>query len=196
MSNDWTGNSRTAFCTLGARVYATQERVENDYYATEPKATELLLEVEKFGDKILEPACGEGHMSEVLKNHGYNVFSYDLVNRGYGQQADFMEIEKWSGDIITNPPYKYAKEFVEHALEIIPDGNKVAMFLKIQFLETKGRRPLFEKHPPKYVYVASGRLRCARNGDFKAMENHNAMCYAWYVWEKGYKGDTVLKWIN
>lgn len=194
--SDWTGNTRAAFSILGARVYATKDRVQDDYYATEPKATELLLEVEKFGKKILEPACGEGHMSEVLKAHGYNVFSYDLVDRGYGQTADFMDIEKWRGDIITNPPYKYAKEFVEHALEIIPDGHKVAMFLKIQFLETKGRRELFKKHPPKFVYVASGRLRCARNGDFKAMENHNAMCYAWYVWEKGYKGDTVLKWIN
>lgn len=194
--SDWTGNTRAAFSILGARVYATKDRVQDDYYATEPKATELLLGVEKFGEKILEPACGEGHMSEVLKAHGYNVFSYDLVDRGYGQTADFMDIEKWGGDIITNPPYKYAKEFVEHALEIIPDGHKVAMFLKIQFLETKGRRELFKKHPPKFVYVASGRLRCARNGDFKAMENHNAMCYAWYVWEKGYKGDTVLKWIN
>lgn len=194
--SDWSGNTRSAFSTLGARVYATQEREQNDYYATEPKATELLLEVEKFSAKILEPACGEGHMSEVLKKHGYNVLSYDLIDRGYGQQADFMEAKKWDGDIITNPPYKYAKEFVEHALNIIPDGNKVAMFLKIQFLETKGRRPLFEKYPPKYVYVASGRLRCARNGDFKAVENHNAMCYAWYVWEKGYKGDTILKWIN
>lgn len=99
------------------------------------------------------------------------------------------------GDIITNPPYKYAREFVEHALEIIPDGRKVAMFLKIQFLETKGRRELFEKYPPKTVYVASGRLACAKNGEF-GRYSRRAMCYAWYVWEKGYHGDTVLKWIN
>lgn len=194
--SDWTGNTRTTFSTLGARVYATKDRVENDYYATEPKATELLLDVEKFSDKILEPACGEGHMSEVLKAHGYNVLSYDLINRGYGQIADFMDIEKWRGDIVTNPPYKYAKEFVEHALEIIPNGHKVAMFLKIQFLETKGRRELFKTYPPKCVYVASERLHCARNGDFKAFEHSNAICYAWFIWEKGYKGDTILKWIN
>jgi len=23
-----------------------------------------------------------------------------------------------------------------------------------------------------------------------------AIAYAWFVWEKGYKGDTVLKWFN
>lgn len=195
MNKDWTGNTRSAFATLGARTYANEAREENDYYATEPKATELLLNEVKFAHDILEPACGEGHMSKVLKAHGYNVSSYDLIDRGFGQQQDFMQIEKWGGDIITNPPYKYAREFVEHALEIIPDGCKVAMFLKIQFLETKGRRELFEKYPPKTVYVASGRLACAKNGDFGS-RSLGAMCYAWYVWEKGYHGDTVLKWIN
>lgn len=195
MNKDWTGNTRSAFSTLGARTYANEEREANDYYATEPKATELLLNEVQFAHDILEPACGEGHMSKVLEAHGYNVSSYDLIDRGYGQQADFMQIEKWGGDIITNPPYKYAKEFVLHALEIISDGNKVAMFLKIQFLETKSRRELFEKYPPKTVYVASGRLACAKNGEFGS-HSPRAMCYAWYVWEKGYHGDTVLKWIN
>ena len=98
-------------------------------------------------------------------------------------------------DIITNPPYSKAQEFVEHALEIIEDGRKVAMFLKIQFLEGKARRALFDKFPPKVVYVSSRRLVCAMNGDF---EKHQAkaICYAWFVWEKGYKGDTVVRWIN
>ena len=34
----------------------------------------------------------------------------------------------WDGDILTNPPYKYAKEFIEHAMTIIPDGRKVYSF--------------------------------------------------------------------
>ena len=65
------------------------------------------------------------------------------------------------------------------------------MFLKIQFLEGKARRALFEKYPPKTVYVSSSRLRCAMNGI-----KSSAVCYAWYVWVKGYTGDTVIKWIN
>lgn len=99
-------------------------------------------------------------------------------------------------DIITNPPYSKAQEFVEHALDISSDGCKVAMFLKIQFLEGKSRRALFDKHPPKTVYVSTGRLRCAMNGDFEKYAKSNAVCYAWYVWVKGYTGDTVIKWIN
>ena len=61
--------------------------------------------------------------------------------------------EMWDGDILTNPPYKYAKEFIEHAMTIIPDGRKVFMFLKLQFLEGKARGELFKKYPPRYVYV-------------------------------------------
>lgn len=89
-----------------------------------------------------------------------------------------------------------AAEFVRHALELVEDGQKVAMFLKIQFLEGKERRKLFEEHPPKVIYVSSNRLTCAKDGDFERAKGANAICFAWYVWEKGWRGDTILKWIN
>lgn len=150
MERDWTGNSRSAHATLGARNYALNEREVNDYYATEPKALELLLEKETFDPFVWECACGEGHLSEVLRSHGYIVRSSDLIDRGYGESGvDFLATEqKFNGDIITNPPYKYAQEFVEHALDIICEGNRIAMFLKLQFLEGKARRKLFDKAPP------------------------------------------------
>lgn len=89
---DWTGNARSAHAILGARNYAQNEREVNDYYATEPKAVELLLEQETFGPKIWEPACGEGHISEVLRKHGHEVYSTDLIDRGYGHGGiDFFQ---------------------------------------------------------------------------------------------------------
>jgi hypothetical protein len=138
-------------------------------------------------------------MSETLKNNGYTVFSTDLINRGYGKgEVDFLKCcDESQRDIVTNPPYKYATEFVYHALDVVSKGCKVAMFLKLQFLEGKKRKKLFEKHPPKTIYVSSSRLLCAKNGDFKSKEKEgSAVAYAWYVWEKGYEGDTVIKWIN
>lgn len=98
----------------------------------------------------MEPACGEGHISEALKAAGYEVESRDLVDRGYGEVADFLAIDNlaWNGNIVTNPPYKYAQQFVEKALSIIPEGKKVAMFLKLTFLEGKARRNLFRSTPP------------------------------------------------
>lgn len=195
MEKDWTGNKRSTYATLGASNHADHERQEHDYYATEPAAVEHLMKLEQFNENIWEPACGEGHISKVLEAHGYKVVSTDLVDRNYGGIGDFLAIDNtsWHGDIITNPPYKYAKEFVEKSLQIIPEGNKVAMFLKLLFLEGKARKEFFRVNPPKTVWVSSSRLQCGMNGKF---EGTSATCYAWFIWEKGYKGDTIVKWFN
>ena len=106
MAKDWVGGSAAVFKTLGASNHANGERQHEDYYATEPKATEWLCRLEQFDGRILEPACGEGHISEVLKAAGYEVVSRDLVDRGYGEVADFLAIDnqEWKGNIVTNPP--------------------------------------------------------------------------------------------
>lgn len=111
-------------------------------------------------------------------------------------QMDFFDRDSWFGDIITNPPYKLALPFVKHALDIIDDGDKVAMFLRLLFLESKARAEFFLKCPPKIIYVSARRLTCAKNGDFKRYKNSNAQAFAWFIWEKGYKGPTVVDWIN
>lgn len=103
MSKDWSGNSKAAYTCIGASNHTTETRQVDDYYATEPKATQLLLEEYSFNKDILEPACGQGHMSDVLKEYGYSVFSFDKVDRGYGIVKDFFDFPSWSGDIITNP---------------------------------------------------------------------------------------------
>jgi hypothetical protein len=194
---DWTGNQNSIFKTLGASNHTDKDREQHDYYATDPKAAKLLLELETF-ENILEPSCGEGHLSKVFSDAGINVTSSDLVDRGYGTQKNFFDYEEWSGDIITNPPYKYGLEFVEHALKIIPDGNKVAMFLKLQFLEGKRRKKLFEANPPKTLYVSSSRLICAKNADFGCVRKGggSAVAYGWFIWQKGFNGRTEIVWFN
>lgn len=160
---------------------------------------ELLLAEETFSSTIWECACGGGHLSKVLEDHGYNVISTDLIYRGFGEpkSMDFLKesLVDFDGDIITNPPYKYALEFVEKALDNVQIGRKVAMFLRLQFLEGKRRKELFINNPPKTVYVSSSRLSCAKNGDFDK-ERSQAVCFAWFVWEKGFKGSPIIKWIN
>lgn len=183
------------FRTMGAQGHSLTPREENDFYATEPKATEELCKIERFATDVWEPACGMGHISEVLKEHGYRVRSSDLINRGYGDILDFFSpsIKYWHGDIVSNPPFSHAKEFIEKALQIIDQGNKVAMFLKLTFLEGKKRKQFFKNYPPKTVWVSSSRLQCGINGNFSGT---SATAYAWFIWEKGYKGNTTLKWFN
>lgn len=199
---DWSGNTKSTFVMLGASNHSEKERETNDYYATDPHALEIFLDKLKedgieLHHNIWECACGQGHLSKLLEQNGYEVYSTDLVDRGYGiGQVDFLQEigSNLKVDILTNPPYKYAKEFIEKALEIQADGHYTIMFLKIQFLEGQARKKLFEKYPPKYIYVNSARQLCAMNGEFEKYKA-TALCYCWYIWQKGFKGEPIIRWI-
>lgn len=203
IEKDWT-NRNSTFVQLGASNHTKKEREENDFYATDPHALEIFLDkLEqdniKLHDSIWECACGKGHLSEVLIHKGYNVYATDKIARGYGnEKLDFLKEnlveDNLKSDILTNPPYKHAEKFIEKALSIQEKGYYTIMFLKIQFLEGQARKKLFEKYPPKYVYVNSKRQLCAMNGEFEKY-NATAICYCWFVWEKGWKGEPVIRWI-
>jgi len=178
-----------------------KERQKDDYYATPPRSIDDLISKVDLNINIWEVACGGGHLSERLKELGHIVKSTDLVDRGYNDfdgQLDFINspTEKFSGDIVTNPPYKLATEFVKKSLDSIEVGNKVCMFLKIQFLEGQRRYDqLFSRGELKHVLVYSKRITTAKNADFKKYKA-TAMCHAWFVWEKGYKGQPSIDWIG
>lgn len=187
----------SVYTNLGASNHSLGIREENDFYATEPKAAELLLDVVPELNNIWECACGEGHLAKVFDNSEKLGKATDLIDRGYGTIEDFLLCKEPynDGDIVTNPPYKYAKEFVEKALELVDVGRYVCMFLKVLFLESRSRKELFIKFPPKVIYVSSSRINCAKNGDFNTYTS-SAIAYAWYIWQKGYSGESVVKWIN
>jgi hypothetical protein len=175
-----------------------KDRELNDFYATPPYATEALLERESFENWIWEPACGDGAISKVLKEYGYQVVSSDKVDRGYGFQDDFFDMAEMDlpygrevKSIITNPPYKLAQEFIETALNT--NAKKIAMLLKLNFLEGQKRYEFFYRTPLKRVYVFSKRLSFDK-GNEKGKGN-GLLAYAWYVWEQGYEGETTLEWI-
>lgn len=198
---DWSGGYASIFKTLGASNHVSEERAAGDYYATDPIAIDKLVKAYKLPHTIWECACGEGHLAKRLEELEHNVYASDLVHRGYGEQGvDFLMSSLPYGiqAIVTNPPYKYAMEFVLHAIDILPIGGVCAMFLKTTFLEGKTRRErLFTPNPPRYMFQFSERVLCAKNGDFEGMSRRggSAVSYAWYIWEKGYKGDTIVRWI-
>lgn len=199
---DWKGNRHSVFVTLGASNHTEQEREGNDYYATDPMAIDALEGAlgGSIPHKIWEPACGEGHLSKRLVEFGHDVISTDLIDRGYGSVQDFLLADRMPDDcecIITNPPYKYATEFVLHALDLLPEGGICAMFLKTFFLEGKIRREkIFNTFPPKFLLQFSGRIICAKNGEFEKYKKvGSAAAYAWFVWEKGYNDEPKIKWV-
>lgn len=187
-------------------VNPNSERQKEDFYATDPNALVLFLEKLnedniRLNKQIWECACGQGHLSKVLEKNGFTVLSTDLKYRGYGK-GDFNFLDKclpieedfWKGDILTNPPFKLAERFVERGMNLLKQGNKLFLFLKIQFLEGQKRKLLFKKYPPKYVYCYSSRQLCCKDGEFEKY-TATTQFYAWYVWESGFKGDTIIRWI-
>lgn len=188
-----------------AGTSTTRERANYDYYATPYQATEMLLDEVKFSGNFLEPCVGGGHIADVIKRYYPNecVYGIDIVDRGYPNTlvADFLKhdfLDKKFDNVVTNPPFSLAQEFLEKSMEVVNDGGKIAMFLKIQFLEGAKRRDMFKKYPPKYIYVFSKRQNPWRNGspvDEKGKPWSSTMCFAWFVWEKGFTGEPVVRWL-
>lgn len=180
---------------LSTSTHALLPREANDFYSTDPEAVHLLLKYEELNKDVTEPSCGNGNIAEVLKEHGHKVEAFDLVDRGYGYVKDFLtDTAPIIGDCVMNPPYKYAKEHILHALSLMKNGSKLCVFLKIQFLESVGRKKLYDETPPKYVYVFRKRIDTYR-GDDRSLGG-SAVCYCWYIWQKGFKGEPTLRWID
>jgi len=174
-------------------------RVENDFYATHPDSVRALLEVEEILYPALEPACGQGHIARELEE--LETYATDLIDRGFGDTGidfltedfvDYGEIRT----IITNPPFNLFTEFLEKALLIATE--KVILFGKLQALEGQKRASFLEKTPLKTVYVFKKRQQPLRDGketDDNGKKLSSTMAFAWFVWEKGYTGEPIIKWL-
>lgn len=201
-------------------THGLDEREENDFYATDPAALDMLAAKFNLPDFIWECACGEGHLSKRMEEMGRNVVSTDLIDRGYGiggidfihgstpkyRSSDkviretvykmrYMRLDGHSVGILTNPPFKDSIEFVLKGLERVPDGGYVIMLMRTLWLEGQERyRRVFKGTRPLYVFQLSNRIYCAKDGKFSSGVK-SAMAYAWFVWRKGYYGNTILDWI-
>ena len=171
-------------------------RERDDFYPTPPAATEALLRVEAFSGLIWEPACGDGAISKVLESAGHEVLSSDLIDRGYGRPGvDFLlDYQTTAPNIITNPPFKHAEDFVRHVLTRAT--SKVAMLCRLAWLEGKARRDLFENSPLSNVWVFSNRVPMLRGGDQMMKGGGGMIAFAWYVWDHSHLGRPSLGWIS
>ena len=186
---------------IGSSAHADTVREKNDFYSTPQDAIVNFLNCylyrdnETLNNKVWEISCGDGAISKILENNGYNVYSSDLVDRGYGEQKDFLLYDKniGGGDIITNPPFKLILPFLEHGLKLLDKGNKLIFLMRLLCLEGKQRNEFFKKNPIKFVYVHTTRIACSMPNSSE--KPPAAIAYAWFVWEKGYEGETIVRWL-
>lgn len=182
--------------TLGATNLSKRERSALDYYGTDPKAVEALLRREDFAPRVWEPASGHGNIARALRAAGHEVVSTDVVDYGFQDSVlDFLrDGQPFDGDIITNPPYSLAEPFIRKALDLVGDGSKVAMFLRLQILEGRSRyENIYCSDPPKAVYVFPRRVSCSPTDDFT---ERSAVAYCWVVWVKGRHLEPVVRWFD
>ena len=201
---DWTGNSKTAFLTLGASNHSEYTRAADDFYETPAESVTRLLDRPDLAPStnaiIWECAAGRGAISNVLTERGYTVHSTELRDRGFGKTGvDFLTAERPNTEghplvILTNPPFKFAIDFIKHSLELLHDGESCYFLLRLSFLEGQKRQAFFEKQNPEVVAVFGKRITCNRNGD-STIANSGAVAFAWFKWTKGYAGKSVVEWI-
>jgi len=171
-----------------------ENRNEYDYYPTPPLVTQSLLDREEFPGTVWEPACGEYHMVNVIRDAGYKCYATD-IQEDYGK-VDFTEVTELPvpeiKSMITNPPFSIATDFWNKCIEL--EFEKYAMLARVQFLEGAKRYHLYQSHPPKKVYVFSDRM----NINHKGLEDPfgGMLCFIWLVWEKGYQGLPEIDWIS
>jgi methylase of polypeptide subunit release factors len=193
----------------GARaIMSARHEPENslDYFPTPPWATRALMEivlphlgVASFGS-AWEPACGEGHMAEVLREYFGEVFASDVHDYGYGGVVDFLAdavvLRDYLGEragasgasssydwIVTNPPFaEKAAQFVLRALDLAAIG--VAMFFRLQWIPTGERyEKIFRDRPPTLVAFFCERVNlCKGRWD---PDGSTATDYIWLVWRRG-----------
>lgn len=167
-----------------------------DFYPTQPWATRALAEGFILPtDRVWEPACGGGHMAEVLREYTPTVVASDVFDYGYGDVADFLSVQQFDGDwIVTNPPFKnrLSERFARHAIHLC---RNVAMLCRLSWLEgTRRHEYLFGDFPPTHILVFSERLGFVEGGC--DVGRSGMVQYAWYVWSREYgDGPTRLTWL-
>lgn len=194
------GEDSSALSKIGNKITKKGLRQFHNFYATHPSCVSDILRVETFNHFVLEPFCGIGSISEVLKKHGYEVESYDIVDRGYGKVGDFFEVDFEQGwyDIVSNPPYnENLANIIKRCISLC--HSKVALLMPLRYLSGAERyREIYQINPPARIYVYQERIGIAMNGDFEKYNDPgaNREIYAWYIWQKDYTGVTELHWLH
>lgn len=174
-----------------------QETSKAEFYPTPAWVTYALMQAEDFAGDIWECACGDGAMAEIIKKFNPQILSTDLYDHGYGDGGiDFLTADKMATNIITNPPFSLAEDFIKVALT--KAKSKVAFLLRLAFLEGRRRhQEIFSSYPPSRVYILSERATMYQYG-VEGKEGGKT-AYAWFVWDikdLGRKIPPQLRWIG
>jgi len=171
---------------------ATGNRKASDMYDTPYCLPTELLKKEHLHGKILEPACGNMAIVDVLKKNKYKkITAYDI--RG---GKDFLKETKHYDTIITNPPYSQSMQFIQKAKCVC---DEFYFLLPVSYLQGKARYDEVytdTAFPLRKIYVFT-RFPMFGNplrADYKI--ETGMMACAWYCFTKAYIGEPTIAWLD
>lgn len=187
------------------RLVVDHARHADDWYVDPPWCTELLLRAVDIDGPTWDPCCGGGSIVGVLRayyagKYGLGVRASDIVDRGCpGAEhgVDFLACDDPAYNIVFNPPYKRAEEFILHAISLAE--GLVCALVNIKFLASQGRRErLFLPHPPAAVLILSRRPSMPPGGAGLEAKGGTAD-YCWIVWHGAHGNHdhrgTQMRWL-
>lgn len=169
-----------------------------DSYPTPPTAVHSLLAADSKLDPskvcIWEPCAGTGNVALALRDHGFPVIASDIVARGFNLHfiGDFLEQTKAPAGcnvVLTNPPFKEAQQFAEHAIGLVPD---VYLLLRLAFLESIRRTRLLEHSGLRAVHVFRRRLPRMHREGWNGRRTSSSIAFAWFCWSRDYRGPAIV----
>lgn len=179
------------------------ERDIHDWYVEPFECSSALFAVETFRGAIWDPACGIGRIVIEARHAGLKAIGTDIVKRSELCVAttDFLAATaraKFS-NIVTNPPFSIAEEFVQHALSIVRPGGKVAMLLPLVWMAGfSTKRHWLPTSPLRRVYPISPRPSMPPGAVIQAGQKpgNGTKDFAWFVWQSGYTGNAEIVFLN
>lgn len=196
------------------RMKSNKPRADRDLYETPisliMQACKRLNEDEKLflclGERlVLDAGCGRGVWGFIGVSLFHNGKSFGIDIKEDEEQNQFLDnfilqdYLNWNPNnkfdlILGNPPFSNAEEFVHHSFDLLEDSGYIYFFLRLAFLEGRKRQlSLFEKYPPKRVYVLTRRPSFFSTK--KGKDTTDTLAYAMFLWKKGFEGKTELDWL-
>jgi len=170
-------------------------RKKNDLYLTPHWCTEVLLRHITFEGLTWEPAAADGGMANILFKKTPTIATDIEPLDKQVKMHDFLTspgpLRGKFKNIVTNPPYKLAQQFIEQAIAIIePQKGKVAMLLRNEYDSAAGRQHLFSGCPAfKLKLVLTRRPKWAPGKGNSPRHN-----FAWFLWDFNAAGPPTMIW--
>jgi hypothetical protein len=172
-------------------------RHKSDLYETHYPLTRTFLDdTDDLWDKRLvtaDPCAGNGAIVKVLHERSFTkIIDHDILT----DNVDFLKDDTHVDQIITNPPFLKANDFILHAKNVC---DRFAFLLPLTYLQGSFRYHTIWTDPffrlrSIHVFDRFPMLGMPLREDGLMPTGMQAL--AWFTWDKSYKKEPIIRWLD